>query len=384
VRQFAFPGLAIGHRYGALISGGKRVLGCGMLLSVLVLGGTAQGQGLSETIPPTEVDDAKLVGEFLRLGAEAYRKQRYPQALEALSSAWRIKKSPVIASMLAEVEMNLGQYDVAAQHWVYASANLRPNSNDALKEAADGLTECKKHLGTLRVSLTPPNALLVIDDRPVDVQTTGMETWILPGRHRVRAVSGGVTSHLNVQEVDIAAGETLSIDVVVPSSTSSGLNASVAEPIGSVTPRAEQGGGIESRTVVAIVGGGLTLAAVGVGGLFALQRASANDRLDNAVSEIVRIRDANDGEMVCLRSSPPSECADAFHAQTDVDRATDRANLAFGIAVGIGVATVITYAAWPKSKTTGRNVGSALLRQDLVFAPWLTRDTQGLGVQTSF
>jgi hypothetical protein len=361
-----------------------RVVGAATVLTVLLSGGVAEGQSVSVTKPSGTVEEAKIVADLLKKGAEAYRKRQYAKALESLETAWSLKKSAVIASMLAEVEMNLQQYDVAARHWAYASANFREASKDALKESAAGLAECKTHLATLRVKLTPPDALLVIDGRPVDVQSTGMETWISPGVHNIRAVHEKGTSNPEQKNIDVRAGDIFKIDISALEIPPVTLNSSVLGPVGTVTTASGGNSGLEPRTVVALVGGGLTLTALGVGGLFALKRADANERLDGIISDLARIRKENGGEMVCLRSSPPVECAEASSTIAEADKATNRANLAFGLSAVIGIATVVTYILWPNPTKSASVNTSTTRHHDVVVAPWLTQHTQGMGLQVTF
>jgi tetratricopeptide (TPR) repeat protein len=322
----------------------------------------------------TDSDAETQAPDALKKGIEAYRKGKYDVARVALETAWSTKRSGSIAAMLAEVEMELGRYDSAATHWAYAIYNLPAAATDALAEARAKLEECKKHAGTLVVDVTPPDAEILVNGAASEYREQGNQIWVLPGAHTLTARAAGVTDEVRIQ---VDANETKTVH----------LRAAAEPPPRPPTPSpmavdlrvpTETRRGVETRTVVALAGAGASLVALGFGVGFALHRNALGGDIDE-LDETLRARSPDVEPHSLCAGNAPSECEERMGTIADYNRAANRANIAFALSGGLGVATALTYVLWP-SKKNATTVGDRRFTVVPAFSPAY----QGLGLRVGY
>src|ERR1700742_4017684 len=101
----------------------------------------------------SSTDDA-AIKELMRTGIGEYRKNHLEAARTAFASAWELRHHTAIAASLADVEMKLGRFRDAAEHWQYYLASSPPDR----AEAEAQLAECSKHVGRIDVTVEPAAA----------------------------------------------------------------------------------------------------------------------------------------------------------------------------------------------------------------------------------
>jgi hypothetical protein len=360
------------------------VFGAGLIISAPA---AASAQLLDSTTPlrpPQDVQEAEdaKISEYMRAGFAEYRKKNLEGAREAFVKAWETARRPTVAAALADVEMKLGRYRDAAEHWDYY---LRTKPTDRA-EAAARLDQCRVHVAVVRVELEPMGAELDVDDTRVPTGGSGGTVWLEPGAHTFTARSGGRAS--STLRIDATAGQDVSIRLVVDAAP---VPAAAPPPVvkpppplpgatawRSTTPQDAPSRGIKARTVVAIGGATLTLVSAGLGVWFVTQRNSADNERQQILNELDRqFPERAQTRSVCADwPDRPSACSEVFAKSSEADRA---GNWAIGSFVGagvFGVATVVTYVLWPQKEHAGVSAMSV--------APLPGRDTRGLQARFQF
>src|SRR4051812_44364080 len=100
--------------------------------------------------------DVARARELYTKGKTAYKAGDMRGAYEAYAAAWALQKTFDVAANLAAVELATARFRDAADHLVFALANL-PVSGDADKQRPvlmGMLSDAKKQLGTLTIRVT--------------------------------------------------------------------------------------------------------------------------------------------------------------------------------------------------------------------------------------
>jgi hypothetical protein len=130
-----------------------------------------------------------------------------------------------------------------------------------------------------------------------------------------------------------------------------------------------------------IVGGALTLVAVGIGVGFSLDSSSARSEADRLAEETVRTGNqadvARNAQCAPASGPPPAACAEL---QDNLEHANRSQDIALGSFITGGVlaaGTLATYFLWPK-----KDVGSDHARVRVT--PWLDRRAGGSTITVAF
>jgi hypothetical protein len=336
----------------------------------------------SAIAPPKDAEesDAKKLRELMRTGVTEYRKKNLEGARQAFAKAWETSPRPEVAAALADVEMKLGRYRDAAEHWDFY---LQSKPADQA-EAAARLDECRVHVAAVRIELEPAGAQLEVDGTRVPTGGSGGTVWSEPGPHSFTAQYEGrtpVTRHL-----DLTAGQDLALHLAVapPTAVASApppaIQPRLVPPPTSVSaPQDSSHGGLETRTIVTIGGATLTVAAAAVGGWFLIQRADAQRQSEQLLREVDQ--ENPQGALThgaCLDAPQrPAKCNELVSKNNEVDRDRNWAIGSFATAGVLGAATTLTYLLWP---TTEKHAQA----HSLVIAPLGERGTRGLQLSMAF
>ncbi len=316
-----------------------------------------------------------MVKALLRHGFDELEQGNLEAARSAFAKAYEIDPQPTVALSLAEVEMKLGLYQQAAQHWL-VFLERAPTDSSELPSAREQLAECRRHLGRAQITVSSTPAELFVDERAVGQAPLAQDLWLSPGQHTfsVRSARGRAMD----QKVTIVVGELSTIDFRLEQDA--GPSAARPAPRSAPSHRTDEplsDSGSSARTTVLIAGGALTAVALGAGVYFTL---SANA----AAADISELRDETrlfgDPTFVasgsqCTPSAPmrPVACDDLTDRIDDHDQAKSLAIASFVVSGVVGAATIATYLLWPAQKReTAR----------LKLAPWPLM--QGRGVQAEF
>jgi hypothetical protein len=301
----------------------------------------------------------------MRQGIAAYRKKNFEGARSAFANAWEIERHADIAAALAEVEMQLGRYREAAEHWEY---NLAHGGD--VNEASAQLAECRKHIARVRIEVDPPSAEVLVDGVAVPRAAYEKGIWLDPGDHRLVAREGSRSSPELKLYVSAAEERSSRLSVPPPAPVPPPAVQSVAPPSPPVQPASHDGGGLETRTVVVIGGAVLTAAAVGLGVYGELKAQAADTRRVQLLGEAqASLPDPVPGNQVCYQrpGGPdiPKQCSEI---SSKVDEAIEfqRLRNASFIAGGVlGVATVTTFLLWPKARKEAERTGISVAPLDV-------------------
>src|SRR5262249_11815768 len=121
------------------------------------------------------VHDRSAVKGLMRNGLAELRLGHVEAARKAFAKAWEFDQQPTIALSLAEVEMQLGLYLEAAEHWLFFLKEADPD-NPERPNAHNQLAECRQHLGKARIVVNVDDADILVDDRFVGRAPLSEET----------------------------------------------------------------------------------------------------------------------------------------------------------------------------------------------------------------
>jgi hypothetical protein len=357
---------------------------CRIALTVMALACPASALAQTGNTNPASVkdpqrpDDAQ-VRELMRVGVAEYRKKNLEGARQAFAKAWQAAPRPEVAAALADVEMKLGRYRDAAEHWV---DYLQSKPADQA-EAAARLDECRPHVAAVRIQLEPANAELAVDDSTVASDDHGKTFWVEPGTHTFVARLDGRAS--TTKRVDLAAGQVIDLQLELAPPPVSPAPVVAVQPTAptpvrmDVSPPDTSQRGLPPRTIVAIGGVTLTIAAAAVGGWFLLKRADAVSEHDQLLREVEE--ENSQGAIThgsCLDGPQrPAKCTDLASKTDEMVRDGNWAIGGFVSAGVLGGATVLTYVLWPSAEKRAGAHG-------LVVAPLAGLGTRGLQLRMAF
>lgn len=305
----------------------------------------------------TSPDAAEFKG-LMRKGITEYRNGNFEDARQALTRAWSIRQENELAATLAEVEMKVGRFREAADHWQFYIETLPPDRT----EAEQRLTECRRRLGSVRVAAEPDGAAVFVDGKEIGRAPLRSDVWLEPGDHTLELRHDGRASPM--KRVAVGAGDALGVALSVDGSATvtnapagSGAPVGVAGAPGQGSPEVDSGsgGGLPTSSIVLIAGSVLTATATGLGIGFTLKAGAADDDVTTLRERIAKQPGAS-GHSYCnppAGTAVPTDCGDLV---TKLDERDSARRIALGSFIGagvLGVGTVVTFLAWPSEKTAG-------------------------------
>lgn len=319
--------------------------------------------------------------ELVREGVVEYRDNHPDLALAAFNKAWQIKKTAAIAANLGRVELKLGHYRDAAEHWTYY---LDQHPSDT-KEADDALAECREHVGSIRVTVNQPGALVSVDGNSAGSAPLDSELWVDPGQHTVYATLDARKSP--VTTVNVVPGVVSVVKLDLPQTEAPAGSTAPAERLTSPlsappAPDAQRdagGGGMKLKTVIAIGGTALTATAAGLGVAYLLKANAAANDADTLRRRTTELNPAGaPTNSQCFNPKDPelvSTCT-ALQGKNDEWARARAAEWTFFVTAGVlGVATVTTYILWPEPKQEHPRIA---------VAPWVLPGRRGVDLQVTF
>ena len=121
------------------------------------------------------------VGELFDQAQAAFAKGDKKAAVKAYKEAWAIQKSYDIAGNLGNVELKLGMFRDAAEHFDYAIANFPPTGELAAQQLlTKKRDEARKELGRVRILVNVPAARVYVDGRQVGISPLAEPVYVSP------------------------------------------------------------------------------------------------------------------------------------------------------------------------------------------------------------
>jgi tetratricopeptide (TPR) repeat protein len=321
---------------------------CAVGLSALPSVARAQSARPDPAASGTSAPDAEVdqkVRDLTKAGIAEARKGDLEAARAEFAKAWELKPDTNLAVLLARIEMKLGRFREAAEHWEFYLQNVPPDPTTA----AEKLAECRQQLGSVRVSGDPPGAFVYVDGRELGPTPLANDVWLDPGEHTFMARLDERTSP--EQKVTVEKGEVRTLTLVIsPPEQPAGSPAPA--PVTEGTPQKDERAGSPARTVVLVSGSVLTAGALITGIVYTLKASSLGDQA-NALRHDAQLEadpDSARNNSYCApsQSSPPPQCAE-LAATTDDQKAARNVAIGSYIAAGVlATGTAVTYLLWPE------------------------------------
>jgi hypothetical protein len=208
--------------------------------------------------------------ELYNQGLTALNKGHVAEAHASFLAAWSLKKHSQIAGNLGAAEMQLGRYREAAEHLSYYLREAPKTKEKERQSALSLLTEARKHVGSIRITVEPAGADVFVDGAPVGKAPLEHEVFVDPGKRTVEARLDGYTSAKEVIATPAGAWHDVPLRLVkIEPRGNVATGAGVAAPNGSAIPRF--GAEAESRergpSKGVIIGGAAASGALVVAGI---------------------------------------------------------------------------------------------------------------------
>jgi hypothetical protein len=306
----------------------------------------AQAAGAATATPqPSESDDERIRA-LVRRGEKLYESGQTLQARQPLLDAWRFRQSYDVATMLGQVEQDLGHDADAATYYEFALRNFAPTeSEDALKGLRARLSEVSTRVTALDVRVNRDNAEVSVDSRVVGQSPLPARVFLSPGAHIIAATWQGQQQQASMvgKPGEERAVSLSFVDAPAATSPTSGVNSSSTPTSSATAPAAAP----------LIVGGALVAIGLGVGMGEAI---SAGNQADD-----LRSLRAQTGPGACVNPSQPTLvelCSSQREAAQRYDRDRNWSTAGFVVA-GVAAVATATYWLWPRdsadSSSTARS-----------------------------
>jgi PEGA domain len=274
-------------------------------------------------------DDAAAL---FRQGQEAYANGDTEGAFDKYQQAWELKQSYDIAGNLGNVEVKLEKYAEAVPHLQFVLDNLPVSMDSGTREAVtkrtgELLAEAKSHVAIMKFTITPANAAVEVDGKPVTGQAV-----VAPGKHSLKLTADGYDTV--EQEVNVSAGSTENT-VITMAQSGSGDTAKISHGEGG-----DDGGG-EASIPVIIAGGVLGIGAIAAGAaLHVVASGKGSDRQ-------TLLDDLGNNSGACTPPAVDARCAEIDDLAA-AESTFSGAGTGLLIGGGVIVAATVTYWLWPR------------------------------------
>jgi hypothetical protein len=295
---------------------------------------------LAQTAPKPTDTAQRADAQFLE-GKQLLKEGKKQAAREKYLAAWRLKKTYDIAGNLGSLELDLGMYREAAEHLSFAVNNYATTGTTAaqLEKAKQRLSEAKKQVGAVTVSVSVEGAEVLVDGVSVGRAPLGDEVYVDPG---ARVFEARLAGHEGAREMMVAAkGGEGSVRLVLKA-----LPVAVPAPAGSaavpekVVPRVGPEG--KSWVPVAVLG---AASVVGLGLGIGMTVASNGAKAD---ADALRAAIRQDGGRCVEPSNTFVERCGEFESQASQAEDLGNATILTYAASGTLAAAAVVYALWPR------------------------------------
>ncbi|MCC6557580.1 MAG: PEGA domain-containing protein, partial [Polyangiaceae bacterium] len=248
-----------------------------------------------------------------------------------------------VAANLGHTQYRLGKLREAAGHLELAVRQWPLAGKKEPKElAAARLAELRRSLVSVRLTVSAPGAVVLVDGERIGTSPIEHEVFLDPGKRTIEARKAGFRD----AKLEVEAGKGMALELPltleaevaaapVPAAPAAGGGG--AGPKASPEVRVEEGGGMPSRRTVLIAGGATAGAALVAGVIFTVV---ANGKASDAEEQREALA-ATGGRSGCSGAGAPSGCAALSDAFDSRDAFSNAAFWSFLGAGAIGAATVV-------------------------------------------
>lgn len=261
-------------------------------------------------------------------------------ARQLFIEAWELSRSFDVAGNLGHVELELGRYREAAEHLDYSVRHWPVGESRTLLEDMRGkLKQAKAHVGTVRISVDPPDAHILVDDVDQGIVPAGGNVYVEPGLRTFQAEREGAASEHEFLKA--RAGEEYTLNLALPRDSASG-SPSQTEGAGLRVDVGARDSLSDLKWPVVVTGASLAVVGLGVGTYFLVQKGK-----HSRTGADLRRDFPSDS---CAGTTTP-RCDDLRGVANDGKQAT---SLAWGgLAAGgvLAVGTALAWWLWPESSS---------------------------------
>ncbi|MGK3965817.1 PEGA domain-containing protein [Sorangium sp. So ce118] len=308
--------------------------------------GVAAVEGVASASDPHAVSDPRetSVTSSQRRARQARDAGRWVEAeaayelsLKAADAAWTTDAERAeIAAELGLCELALGMYRDAADHLAQGLRHRDALRGGLAERAEEGLKRAESRVVTFYLGVSPPDAEVFVDGKPVGRPAPTYELFLEPGQHTVRARLMGHTEAVSAFEGE--AGKDSSLTLKLPRAPERGeAGAASAGPAGVVNPVARPA---LPLTELRIGGAALATAALAAGTVFLLRA----DVIDGNLAEREMVfRGQGWTPTTCWWPNAPSACAEIRNDMAERDLFATIGSVALATGAVFGVATAASF-----------------------------------------
>jgi hypothetical protein len=338
------------------------------VLSCVVTASTAFATGGAAANSQEVLAENERAREKFRLGVNAFRAERFEEARQLLSEAWRLRRTYDVAASLAQVEHELGHHGRAAELLDFCLNNFAPIESDTkFQELRQVFDEVQKRVGQIDLTRVPPGAEVWVDEELVGTTPLGLNMYLEPGLHEfdIRLGKKSLRRSLVVQagaqhRVPIELSHDNAEPAPGSARPSSGAGERAAAAPGSLTGT--------RPTFPYYIGGALLVAGSTIGVTFHLASNHARIRADD-----LRTRS---GVSDCSVTGATSTEFCRSLQDADAERVFNRNFAVFGYGVaGTAALTMAIYWLWPESDRATKSEYRRRTTWSAAFEPsrvWIT------------
>jgi hypothetical protein len=373
---------------------------------------------LSSSVAHAQDDAAiQMARERFQEGVKFYDAKQYDKARAAFLQAYALKKHPAVLLNLAQSELRSGHEADAAKHFAQYMRENKEASAAERQEADKGLTESKKTVGEIRVTVGADSADVYVDGNLEGRSPLAGPLYLKPGSHNLEARKDGKSATATVTAL---AGQSGSVELsfdggqsgVAPipgpgPSTGPGPGPATGPVVGggpgpgNGPPGVEPDHGSNKPSFIewagdnklAWVGGGLAVLGLAGGIGFAVTSKTSYNDAESIRQEILKV--ANDNAVANPCGPPPAQkngvnfktaCEKYQQRVDDGDSQKSWATVSFVVA-GVAVAgTVVYYFVDTGSNKASIGKNKPVKRQGFraALVPVMSPTERGLGLMGQF
>jgi tetratricopeptide (TPR) repeat protein len=300
----------------------------------------------------TAADTTDPVEAHFQAGVAAAKQGRFDRAREHYLEAWKLRKSHDVAANLGGAELQLGLYRDAAEHLRYALDHLAASkASEAGRRIEQDLETAKQHVGTLLLTVEPPNANVTLNGRLLGIASAlPAEIYAEPGTVKLSATLEG--HEPKTVSVSLQTADTREVSVALTperAETPAPASGPASPPLTPLPPPEPYPRTKKRNLVPVFIGAAVTVVALGAGIGFAIDSGSADNQSLDALNA-ARARFGEDSACAPGRGAGSAECDDLQDLRDRRTRSGNIANTSFIIAGAATLFTAGAYLLWPKTE----------------------------------